>query len=293
MRQPVLQPMSLGQILDGAFTLYRRHFGSMVGIMVVLYGPVMIGFAIVVGSLITYAPETPDVGAALAFSGLLFTLLVVALLAYTAAEGALTKAVSDVFLTGTTSLGSACVAALGRLLHLVGGAFLKLAVFLAATLAGGLLLIPLVIALTVAGASQAVVGIAATAAGLLVVGAAMSIGFAVVFAVTPVIMLEREGPVRAVARSTRLSRGRWIRILAVLGVAFLIGSVLGGGGALLLLWLVPNPIASQVLQQVVAIVFAPYYAICVVLLYYDARMRSEGFDLEVMARQLHPEEGPA
>lgn len=285
--------MGVGQILDGAFTIYRRHFGVVVGVMVVMYGPVLIAFAGLFGWALFYVPESPDLGAAVWTGLLLFLLLVLALVAYVAAEGGITQAVSDLLLAGRTSVRSACGAGLRRLLPLVGGGILRTLAIAGVSLLGLAAAVPVVLAGTLAGASEAAIGFLGGVFGVLGVAMGMSIGLAMLFAVTPVIMLEHLGPAQALVRSSRLARKRWVRILAVLGVALLIGMVLAGGGLLLFSLLVPNALLTQVFQQVIWIVFAPYYAICVVLLYYDARVRSEGFDLEMMAGQLRPEGGAA
>lgn len=293
MRDVALQPMGMGQILDAAFTLYRRHFGSMVGVVVILYGPVLLAFVLVFGALVGYAPDDPDPARVIALSGVLVTLFLLVLIAYAAAEGALTKAISDVFLTGRTSVWDACRAALRRIVPLLAGAFLKMLLIGLGAFLGVVVALPFAIVGVLADAGEVLLGVIAGGLGVLGMAVAASIAFALFFAVTPVIMLERVGPVTALGRSSRLSRGRWIRILAVLGIAMLIGLVLWSGGVTLFTLLVPHVVLSQVAQQVISIIFAPYYAICVVLLYYDARIRAEGFDLEVMARQLGSEAAPA
>jgi len=35
----MFQPMSLGELLDGSFTLYRRHFTALAGVAAICYGP--------------------------------------------------------------------------------------------------------------------------------------------------------------------------------------------------------------------------------------------------------------
>ena len=46
-----------------------------------------------------------------------------------------------------------------------------------------------------------------------------------------------------------------------------------------------NQIINQVVLQFVNILFGAYGAVCATLLYFDTRVRKEGFDLEVAARQ--------
>ncbi|MGH7545104.1 MAG: hypothetical protein ACREKI_02870 [Gemmatimonadota bacterium] len=283
----VLHPMSFGQILDGAFALYRRHLPVMIGIVAMLYGPVMIAFVVFFGSMTMVAPEAVEPADVIALSAGFFLLYLFALLSYTAVQGALTQAVSDAFLTRHVSIGRACLAALRRLLPLVGGALLKGLLITVMSLLGLVALLPLGIAAAL-GVNSTVLAVAGVLVGALAVLTLMSVGWAMFFGVTPAIILERAGPAQAITRSVRLARGRWIRILLVLSVAVLIPLVLWLGGLLAATLLIPNPVVGQVVSQLIAVALMPYYVICVVLLYYDARIRSEGFDLAVLAEQLRP-----
>jgi hypothetical protein len=291
MKDLVLQPMSLGQVLDGAFALYRRHLAPMVGVVALLYGPVMTASLLLFGSFATYTPEPADVSDVLALSGGLGILYLVAMLAYTAVQGALTRAVSNAFLGQRVSIGDACRAALRRLLPLVGGGLLKLLLILVIAMLGMVVLVPIAVLAGVTGADSSIFGFVGGLLGVLAVLSLASVAWAMFFAVTPVIMLEDAGPTRAIVRSARLARGRWIRILAVLGVALLIPAAMWVGGSVVAGFLVPNAVFAQVVGQVIALALMPYYAICVVLLYYDARIRSEGFDLAVLAQRLRPASG--
>jgi hypothetical protein len=109
-------------------------------------------------------------------------------------------------------------------------------------------------------------------------------------AVAPIIVLEDVGPVKAMRRSSRLLRPR---LFPVLGMALLagllssfasnavgfvpqmIGLAIGGdrGG-----WLFTG--LGAVLSSLLS---APLIAIFSTLIYFDGRIRQEGFDLELMA----------
>ena len=55
MNQPLLRPLGFGEILDGAFTLYRRNFPTFALTSLVGMGIVMVGFAVFGGSLLIAA----------------------------------------------------------------------------------------------------------------------------------------------------------------------------------------------------------------------------------------------
>ena len=76
------------------------------------------------------------------------------------------------------------------------------------------------------------------------------------------------------------------KILSTLGTPMLILSVLQFIIAAMTQAL-PGPAAfGFLIQQAITIVLSPIVAIIATLLYYDARIRNEGYDIEVMAAEL-------
>ncbi|HEX2848913.1 MAG TPA: hypothetical protein VHN98_00085 [Acidimicrobiales bacterium] len=110
--------------------------------------------------------------------------------------------------------------------------------------------------------------------------------------VAPAIAIEEIGPIRAMRRSWRLV---WPRFWPVLGISLLAGfianlfsqilgaipvyaaTIIGGSYA----WIVAA--VGATLGELVA---APIVVIVATLLYFDARIRREGFDLQVMAADI-------
>jgi hypothetical protein len=111
-------------------------------------------------------------------------------------------------------------------------------------------------------------------------------------AVAPAIAVEGLGPIKAIRRSLRLVRAR---LFPVLGIAVLsgllastVGSVLGGIPSALALvvglkWGWPLLAVGSILSGLVS---TPLIAIVATLVYYDGRIRQEGLDLQVMAADL-------
>src|SRR5439155_20058467 len=119
-------------------------------------------------------------------------------------------------------------------------------------------------------------------------------------AVTPVIVVEELGPFAAVRRSAQLMRRRYwgamgIALLSAL-VAYVIGQVVGLVPSLAGL-LIGLHRGGWVLVAVGGslswLVQAPLLANFVTLLYFDARIRHEGFDLQVIAADLAASGAPA
>jgi hypothetical protein len=110
---------------------------------------------------------------------------------------------------------------------------------------------------------------------------------AVLFAVIPVVVLERLGPFKAFDRSGDLSKGVKGHILSALGLIVLIWVVLKIGGAILA-QLLPTPELQLTVAALIDILLYPVFGIASTLIYYDIRIRKEGFDIEMMAKQATP-----
>ena len=153
----------------------------------------------------------------------------------------------------------------------------------------GAVLVPLLV--SVAGFAGGLPLLGGVAIPLTLIGVALAVHLYVSFAlVVPAVVLERAGPLQALARSHRLVRGRW---WPVLGTLIVTGIVVGLVGVAL--GAIPSAIASffpletlgQVLTSLanvlVVLIRIPVNALVVLMIYFDARIRSEGFDLELRA----------
>jgi hypothetical protein len=111
-------------------------------------------------------------------------------------------------------------------------------------------------------------------------------------AVAPAIVIEELGPIRGMRRSARLL---WPRLFPVMGIALVagflanvVGNVLGtvpsfAALAIGLKYGWPLLAAGSILS---ALITTPFVAIVATLIYFDGRIRQEGFDLELMADEL-------
>ncbi len=115
-------------------------------------------------------------------------------------------------------------------------------------------------------------------------------------------MVEDEGAVGSLGRSRDLVTGRWWPFFGTLVVAWLlliiVGAILGlvigagslfGGGAVSAGQLA----ASQVAGTVADVLVTPFMAVVITVVYFDLRVRKEGFDLDQLARRMggEPPEG--
>jgi hypothetical protein len=101
------------------------------------------------------------------------------------------------------------------------------------------------------------------------------------FAVTAGIVLEGRGVVGTFGRSAKLSRGRKMHILGTSLLVFLIFFVVFF--AVTIAGTMTGSTVIATLFTIIASILAwPMFAITEMLLYYDARVRAEGFDIEMM-----------
>ena len=118
----------------------------------------------------------------------------------------------------------------------------------------------------------------------------------------PVVVMERVGPATALRRSYSLVQGRWWRVCGTFLLAQFITAIVAQIASF------PFSLPGQLFGGLFAVVFiglgtvvaavitTPLSANAQTLLYYDGRIRSEGYDLEVMARNQFeppPPTGPA
>lgn len=110
-----IRAMSFSEVLDTGFRLIRDHFALLVGIGLVLYGPLAIAQELLVG-VENQAPAEMNLP-----SVIVGMLLVLSFLALTPiAQGAMTLAIGDVYRGNTMAMGDAFRGGLRRALPLVG-----------------------------------------------------------------------------------------------------------------------------------------------------------------------------
>lgn len=296
--------MGVGEWLDATFSLYRRNFVLIASISAVvqipyalltllLYEVTGLG-AFVRSPFASFNPQTitPAQEQALlnTFVGVFAVsaalLLVTAVVVLPLGEAATTRSVSDRYLDRPTSLRAAYRAALSRLGSLIvmslilGGAYIVciLAIFL-------VVLIFAALGIGALGAALAVLAVVALIPLLILVAVRTAIA-------APAIVLERVSGWRGLQRSWHLVKGRFwptfgrILLLALISgiVSSIVAAIIDVPGAAI----DPNNsfIYDQLSSAIAAIFVGPITYIGVTLLYYDARIRKEGFDIEMLASSL-------
>ncbi len=310
----IFRPMNIGDLLDGAFSLYRRNFVTLVGIVAVATLPVLL-LEIVASVLFLPADSfllrggagslpdlTPLQTGSLLSGGFLF--VVAALLGALAGvfeTGALATFISENYLGRQLDIRGAYARALRRWPALLGMSLFLLLIY---GMLFAVVLVPvgLSILLGVASRSSDILGVLAVC---------FTCGFLPVFLVAfyvlglrwqfapQAIVIENHGALDGLRRSWNLITGSFWRVAGinlVLGILiWIITSVVSFSvqfvGVLLPSFVLVN-LLSTVVNSALQMAVLPIQLATLTLLYYDLRVRREGFDLEMMAQQLAPAASP-
>jgi hypothetical protein len=301
--QAALRPMSLGEILDRTFAIYRKNFWLFAGIAAV---PAVAMLAIHLANIAWVHPERwlptkrHDQGTRIIRSWFLaYGFYHISGFLGVLAQPAFVWAASrDLFGKSNSILGSLRFV-IARWRTYLWIAFLKMSaqLFLPETLAFGLLIgcIYLSIKLGVFKEPAAIAFIMLFIFAV-VFAVFFLIGIALAFAI-PAAALEETSGWKALRRSWKLTQGSRGRILVAWIMATACAVALEGVVAFLAWWIATliytgrhyagfNRQVYEVVvysfYAVIAAVVGPLYPIAITLLYYDQRSRKEGFDVEIM-----------
>jgi hypothetical protein len=303
-----LRPLTVGEILDGAFTAIRWNpktilvssavVAAISGVplalfTVILQNGVLSGVTLPRGGGTLTAAQAERLGIAAAAVGAVTILFY--FLTSTILTGILTLAIGQGVLGRKETLGSAWRATRSRFWALVGVLFLK-----GLFLGGGFVVVAALLALIVVAC--AVGHVVALGVVIAVFGGIAAIATAIIIDVrwtlaVPAVMLEGASPMKGLGRSWRLvRRGAWrvfgIGLLTslIVGIASEIIRVpfaLAGGGVNFTTMQAHPSVAGTVVSAIGGIlastVTAPLTAGVTVLLYADLRMRREGMDITLQA----------
>ena len=270
-----LRPMGVGEVLDGALTIYRRHFMTFLAL-----GIISLWLPVALSIYVQLSGPQQHIGLALCsgllqyFAGLLLTAGVI-------------RVISDFYLGRASSVGEALALGLQKVwpLFLVGW--------------GKVILLGLIVMLlgAVAAISIPVLAKGGALGGMVGVALLVAVGWFAVYvscgygATTQVVVLE---PLRssfdAFGRSWELTRGRKLKVLALGFIAFVLVGVPSAGIGLLAGALRFSSTTWSAFLLVVAailpVILTPVLPCVFTLMYYDLRVRREAFDLELLSQQL-------
>lgn len=295
-----LQPLSLGDVLDGTFRLARAHWRAFaVGLGVVVV-PLSLLTGLVLAQLFDAGPslleslQDPEIAQGTGqqsvdevlggvvgtgvtnLASLLLTPLIYGIAVWIGAQAYRTGSVDP--MDGVRAAGRRYLALLGAAILL---GVVPLLIFIVPAVVLGFGAASGVDALLVAG------GIGLLAAAVLAVMAVIR------FTVTiPAVMLEGAGPVQGLRRSNTLVKGRTGFVLGTMVVVYLVTSIIQivvGAPFLVIGGLFSSALAAIVITAgniVTSILANALLGIAIVLIYFDRRVRLEGYDLTELADEL-------
>lgn len=266
-----LRPLTIGELLDRTFFLYRTHFGLFVGIAA-LPNLLLLAFQL---SRLVIDPVSMGMTAGLIATFIwLVVMVLVYLVTIALSQGATVVAVSQIQLGRPTSVSEAFTAIMSRIGELavvIFGMFVRLVIGFVLFIVPGII-------------------------------------WTIMWSLTiPVAVLERKNLRESLARSSALTQGHRGRIFLIyfllLMLTYIVALVVQVPAILAVgLWSagLPGGEMPALAQIILALanflttsLVAPILTIALSLVYYDERVRKEAFDLEVMMRQLDQAASPA
>jgi Membrane domain of glycerophosphoryl diester phosphodiesterase len=300
-----LRPLTLGELLDRSFSLYRRHFWLFVGIMAL---PSLLALAVgVVIAIFSPEPVNPDsvaagdtdptvlIGGVVWFIIAMIGMGAVYFITYAVALGATTIAVSDLYLGRPVTIRGAYAPLRGKV-----GRLALLLILMTLRLFAALLLMFLAAAVggVVGGLGSPIL------AGLFVIAgffaaAATWVWMVLRYAVAvPAAVLEDEAATDAIRRSIDLTKGSLLRVFALLAFTmvityavlaifqgpFVFAGMMAGPETATAFWM---NLAGTITGSIGGAFTGPLMIVAFAVLYYDLRVRKEGLDLQVMLANLN------
>jgi hypothetical protein len=284
--------MGVTEIIDATVTLYRSNFALLAGVVALLAVPQTILNMIFVSLLPTTtlgtetgtgmelnaAAQTYATAAArgtgTGIIGVIFTVLI---------TGALAQAVSARYLgRDETVLGAYADTGVGAFVRLFLALLLAIVALVALIAIVGILI---VLGVVTGGGSPAMVLL-----GVLVGVAAFVLASYVtphLYLIPQVIVLEGRGVFESIRRSWFLVHGSYWHVVGlVFLVGLMVGIISGIISGIVSLAALGNPVFITGVNGVVGLLLQPVSLGAVTLLYFDQRVRKEGFDLEYAAEHM-------
>jgi hypothetical protein len=281
-----LRPLRLGELLDRAIRLYRGNFLTFIGIIAVVYVPLMVlqtaASTLLSSSMLSSFSTPEEIFSNTAYWAGIGSTLILALVQFILvqgiATGALTRAVADTYLGKKTGILDAYRG--------IGKSWL--------TLVGALLFLGLIVI------GLSIWWLVPCIGWLTGLGMLLFIMAAVNPLVPPVVVLENQGAIDAVRRAWSLARRRFWPVLGYIFVLYLFSVLVVNGPAAIVNVLLAQVFQSfgdpttqlvltSILQGLISLVFVliyyPLQMTAFTLIYFDLRVRTEGFDLALLTME--------
>lgn len=286
-----LRPRGFSELVDATFAIIRARLRPIatIGALMILPGALMtLAMAALAPDLATPSKNPASLeGMGSTFWLLMLVLVPISVVVYALGSTALVAIASSAYLDGSTEVGEGFALGRRRIGPVIGQWILKwLLVF------APLMVLAMVVGGVAAGAGAA--GSARSAIGVAAIGGILMFAWIFIapilllrWAVSmPVAALEAAGASAALRRSGVLTRGSKARLFGLYFVFFCVFFAMYAVGAMFGAMtgaLFDSPVFANVLGNITSMVLYPLLAVLQTVIYYDLRIRTEGFDLEVMA----------
>jgi len=285
-----VRPMQLGEILDGSFSIFRRHFGLFMRLSLVL-----IAAPAIVGAYFATRALSNPLGAAnwvqdhlAATIGLGLVALLIWMVISLLLKAGTIRIISDSYLGNEPTLAAALQLGAERIMPLLVVAICK-------TLLIFVLYFGAALVVVVAGTVGRMLGMGFLAILLAVIGACWMFAYVLcVYGLTSMVIVLEDltSAFDAFGRSADLTKESRLKVFFAWLVISIFTSILPylvvvGVGQLV----GPDSPAQIFLSMgwiILGVVLAPILPCALTLLYYDLRVRREAFDLQILSEQLGP-----
>jgi hypothetical protein len=278
----VPRPRSATEILDASVQLVRHHFGPLIVLVAICSAPVWIARAV--------SPQAAAVALLRAPTGqpqlgeVSWTWATIVWSQLTTTVG-LSLAASDLYLGHPVAVASTLIKTIRRV---------PAVLMLFITAVAGALLVAAACAVPFAAIQLAFHQAPASAfmyapplGWAIATLASLTFMYARLFASLPIVVIERKSPLAAVHRSWSLTNGLHRHTLATLGLVYVV-FVAPYFLTVTILSRVHHPTLIAATSTAIAAVIAPFGRTAITFLYYDLRVRKEGYDIELMAQPIDP-----
>ncbi|MGZ6954143.1 MAG: hypothetical protein ACXVJX_18790 [Acidimicrobiia bacterium] len=273
-----IRPLGVGEVLDTAFRVYRTRFKDLLIAVAIPLVP-LIALQILVN--LSVSSETrletqngvlvrttgPSTGVAL---GVTAVTILISILASAIAQGSSIRIISDQYLGSTTTWSDSLRFALERLGSII---WVSLLAGISAILGLVLCVLP---------------------------GVYLWVAFSVS---VPALLIENDKGTKALSRSRVLVRGRWWPTFGTFVVVYLLQFVISAGlsivvgGGTIASGRITGATSARILSGLVTggitVMMTPLLAAVATIIYFDLRVRKEGFDVALMAQRLGVPPPPA
>lgn len=284
---PTLHPLRLGELLDQAVRLYRRNFTAFVGIIAIVFIPYSL-IQVISSTFYLFNVETlqadpesifTSAGYWLSFLGILLSAILYFIFVTGLGMAALTNAIARTYLGQKTGILEAY--------QQLGPSSFKL---LIALILFGLL--------SMAASIWMIVPIVGWLTGP---GILIFLGGVVGQIIPAIVVIENLGGMQSIARAWDLSRRRFWWLLGFSVIVYLLNLLVVSGPTLLISSLISvligqvdalsnnasiiSTLVSSVAGNLINLLVLPIILIAWTLVYFDLRVRTEGFDLALATLQ--------